>query len=110
LAWILVLGITTALTTDIIDQSDNKFRNGDPLPVEVWFEDSVAIDQSGSYDGKIIVNADTYNKFYNTDVKQNVEVNAKVTVNIDEGKNTVFFKVNATGGTPLMIVRHLPFW
>jgi len=91
---LLVLGITTALTTDIIDQSDNKFRNGDPLPVEVWFEDSVAIDQSGSYDGKIIVNADTYNKFYNTDVKKNVEVNAKVTVNIDEGKNTVFFKVD----------------
>lgn len=91
---LLVLGIATALTTDVIDQSNNKYRNGDPLPVEVWFADSIAVDQDGSYDGKIIVNAETYNKFYKTDINKNVEVNAKVTVNKEEGKNTVFFKVN----------------
>ena len=33
---LLVLGIATALTTDIFDQSNNKFRNGDPLPVEIF--------------------------------------------------------------------------
>lgn len=91
---LLVLGIATALTTDVIDQSNNKYRNGDPLPVEVWFADSIAVDKNGSYDGKIIIDAAAYNKFYKTDISKNVEVNAKVTVNTDEGKNTVFFKVN----------------
>ncbi len=53
---LLVLGIGTALTTDIFDQSNNKYMNGEPLPVEIWFEDSVAVEQNGSFDGKLFVN------------------------------------------------------
>lgn len=91
---LLVLGIGTALTTDIFDQSKNKYMNGEPLPVEIWFEDSGAVDQNGSYDGKLLVNTDAYNNFYKTNVKGNVEVKAKITVDKDEDRIIVFFKVD----------------
>ncbi len=91
---LLVLGIGTALTTDIFDQSKNKYRNGDPLPVEIWFEDSIAVDQDGSYDGKLIVNADAFNSFYKTSIEENIEVEAKITVDKDDNRITVFFKVD----------------
>jgi len=91
---LLVLGIGTALTTDIFDQSKNKYRNGDPLPVEIWFEDSIAVDQDGSYDGKLIVNADAFNSFYKTSIEENIEVEAKITIDKDDNRITVFFKVD----------------
>lgn len=90
---LLVLGIGTALTTDIFDQSKNKYMNGEPLPVEIWFEDSVAVDQDGSYDGKLFVNVEIFNNFYKANVNENVEVKAKFTVDKDEDRIIVFFKV-----------------
>ena len=97
---LLVLGIGTALTTDIFDQSNNKYRNGDPLPVEIWFEDSIAVDKDGSYDGKLIVNADAFNSFYKTSIEENVEVEAKITVDKDDNRITVFFKVDHSSPAP----------
>ncbi|MEN8191498.1 MAG: nucleoside recognition domain-containing protein [Bacteroidota bacterium] len=91
---LLVLGIGTALTTDVMDQSDNKFRNGDQLPVEIKFDDSIAVDQSGSYDGILSVEESVYNNFYNSDFEGKIDVPAKVTFNKDEDKIIVFFKVD----------------
>ncbi len=39
---LLMLGIGVALTTDIIDKSDNKYKNGEAISVEIIFEDSVS--------------------------------------------------------------------
>ena len=91
---LLVLGIGTALTSDIIDQSNNKYRNGDSLPVEIWFEDSISIDKDASYDGNLIVHYNEFNNFYKTNLQERVELKTKVTFSDDDNKATLFFKVD----------------
>ncbi|MCK5086369.1 MAG: hypothetical protein KAQ90_02560, partial [Melioribacteraceae bacterium] len=54
---LIILGIATALTTDITEQVNNKYRNGDPLPIEIQFDESFNLDESKSYDATIKVNA-----------------------------------------------------
>ncbi len=91
---LIILGIGTAITTDIIDQADNKFRNSDPLPIEIIFGDSTSLHSDGAYDGKIKVNSDIYNEFYGTLLNSDVIVNTKISVNRAEDKIGIFFKVD----------------
>jgi len=90
---LLVLGIGTALTSDIIDQSNDKYRNGDPLPVEIWFEDSISIDVNATYDGKLIVHTNDFNNFYNSNIQDKVDLKAKVTFNKDDNNVSIYFNV-----------------
>jgi len=91
---LIILGIGTAITTDIMDQADNKFRNSDPLPIEIIFDDSTSLSRDGAYDGKIKVNLDNYNEFYGTLLNSDVVVNTKISVNRAEDKIGIFFKVD----------------
>ena len=34
---LLILGIGAAVTTDVINQSKNKYRNNEPIPVKILF-------------------------------------------------------------------------
>lgn len=91
---LIILGIGTAITTDIMDQADNKFRNSDPLPIEIMFDESTSLQNDGAYDGKIKVNSDDYNEFYSTLLNSDVLVKAKISVNKAEDKIGIFFKVD----------------
>ena len=71
---LLVLGIGTALTTDIFDQSNNKYMNGEPLPVEIWFEDSVAVEQNGA-DINIIIGQVAKNILQGGSIGKSIENN-----------------------------------
>jgi len=91
---LLILGIGTALTTDIIDQADNKFRNGDKLPIEIIFDDSTSIQADGAYSGKIKVLANDFNEFYGTVQNDDIFVTSKISVNKSKDIVSVFFKVS----------------
>ncbi len=91
---LLVLGIGTALTTDIIDQSQNKYRNGESFGIEVRFMDSIATDKSGSYDGTLVASKKAFSAFYNEDIAADLEVQAKITIDKEEDKILVFFKTS----------------
>jgi spore maturation protein SpmA len=91
---LLILGIGTALTTDIIDQSNNRFKNGEPLPIEIIFQDSVSVSKGGTFNGKIKVSAKDYNEFYGTFRNSDVIVNAKISVNKKNNQIAVYFKVD----------------
>jgi spore maturation protein SpmA len=91
---LIILGIGTAITTDVIEQADNKYRNGDPLPIEIVFDDSTSLDSEGAFDGKIKVSADDYNQFYGTFINDDVYVTSKVSVNQKENKIGIFFKID----------------
>jgi len=93
---LLILGIGTALTTDIMDQSDNKYRNGDPLPIEIVFDDSTSIETDGAYSAKIKVKANDFNKFYGVFQNNDVNVSGKISVNKSKDIMSVFFKVSET--------------
>ena len=91
---LIILGIGTAITTDIIEQADNKYRNGDLLPIEIMFSDSTSLNDDGAYDGKIKVNANDYNEFYSTSINDDVFVTTKISVNKEDNKIGIFFKVD----------------
>jgi hypothetical protein len=91
---LIILGIGTAITTDIIEQADNKYRNGDSLPIEIMFDDSTSLNSDGAYNGKIKVIANDFNEFYSTFLNEDVFVASKVSVNKEENKIGIFFKVD----------------
>jgi len=91
---LIILGIATALTTDISEQVNNKYRNGDPLPVEIQFNEPFDQNESKSYDATIKVKAADYNEFYGTTLISDVVANAKVSVDKEKGRVKIFFKVD----------------
>lgn len=91
---LLILGIAVALTTDIIDQSQNKFRNGDPLPVEIRFDEKFSTDESKSYDAEIEIKSGEYNDFYDVQTDKDIVQKAKITVEPKKGNVLLFFTVD----------------
>ena len=91
---LLFLGIGAALTTDIYDQSENLFRNDQPLQVEIQFANPVQQGIEKSYDVQLDVNKTDFNSFYKENISQDLVIPAKLTLHKDQTKSTVNFKVN----------------
>ena len=91
---LLLLGIGVALTTDIIDKSENKYRNGDQLAVEIVFQDSVNTLTNKKYEANIHINKKAFNNFYKVNIKQDVNQKASITIDTKKNKTLLYFKVN----------------
>ncbi|MBN1637511.1 MAG: spore maturation protein [Ignavibacteriales bacterium] len=91
---LLLLGIGVAVTTDIIDTSNNKYKNGQELQVEILVNEDFNKDVNKTYDAVIKVDASQFSEFYDVDVKKDFEQVVKITVNKEKKKYTLFFKVN----------------
>ena len=61
---LLFIGIVTAVSTDLVNKGNNKYRNNEPLPVTVEFSQPLIKDSSKSYDVKILVDKEKFNTFY----------------------------------------------
>jgi spore maturation protein SpmA len=90
---ILFLGIGAALSTDIIDQSGNKYQNGNAVTAYVELNESFDKAKPKTYDGTLKIKAPDFNAFYKKNVAQDVSVPAKITTTKD-GKNTLFLKID----------------
>ncbi|HEX9739943.1 MAG TPA: nucleoside recognition domain-containing protein [Ignavibacteriaceae bacterium] len=98
---LLFLGIVTALTTDLINKADNKYRNNEPLPVTIEF---LPVGQEGSgpfikesaktYNVNILVSREIFNSFYKDSIKENILFKAKLSVNPEEDKKVIFFNTD----------------
>ncbi len=95
---LLILGITVAFSTDIIDKSNNKYRNGDALEARITVNEDFDKEISGTYEVTVKIPAGDYNDFYGTDIKSDISQNARLTVNVEKNKNLLFFTV--TDNTP----------
>jgi len=91
---LLLLGIGVALTTDIIDKSENKYKNGEQLAVEIIFQDSIKTLTNKKYETEIHINKTAFNKFYNLNIKQDVNQKASITIDTKKNKTLLYFKVN----------------
>ena len=91
---LLFLGIGAALSTDFIDQGQNKFRNNEPLPVIIEFSSAYQKNQGKSYEAKLNVKESDYNKFYNENYNADISLPAKVTISPNAEKNSIYFKVS----------------
>jgi len=93
---LLILGIGTALTTDVLEQTNNKYRNGDPLPIEIIFDDSTSIQTEGAYSAKLKVKSNDFNEFYGVFQNNDVIQDGKISVNKSKNTIAVFFNVAET--------------
>ena len=91
---LLLLGIGVALTTDIIDKTENKYRNGEELAVEIIFQDSVKSLADQKYDVKLKVKKNSFNSFYNLNESKDIEQSATLTIDSKKNKNLLYFKVD----------------
>lgn len=91
---LLMLGIGVAITTDIIDSNQNKYRNGEALNAQVIFSDSLSEFEDKSYDASLVIGKDDFNKFYEVNAEKDITQDVKITFNSKENKTLLFFNVN----------------
>ncbi len=91
---LIVLGIGAAVTIDILNQSQNKFKNDEPLPVTILFNQPFNKNIDKSYNANIKIDAKNFNKFYNDSIKTDLIFPAKISTNKKENKISLFFKTN----------------
>jgi len=94
--WItlLFLGIVTGLTTDIINNNSNKYRNDESLPVVITFPEPFDPAVKKSYDVNLLIRKKDFNSFYDESISSDLTVRAKVSVNPDNKKISVLLKAS----------------
>ena len=95
--WIglLLLGVGAALTTDIINESSNKFRNDLPFKVLVSFNDNFENIKDGKHEVSVIVSSSDFNKFYNDTIRSNFILPGEISFKRNSTSNPIKIKVSS---------------
>ena len=93
---LLFLGIGAAVTTDIINQNNDKFRNDKSIPVSIVLKSSSEITSGGKAEGTLEISKDSYNSFYNDSIKSDLAYPVTLTFGKDKNKPNIFFRVDKT--------------
>lgn len=89
---LLFLGIATAVTTDIIDESTNKFKNGEELSAVLSASDlNKTVDKQNVV---LKIPPKEFNSFYDSNVSDTVFQKAQVTFNKKKNNYVLFLKVD----------------
>ncbi len=91
---LIVLGIGSAITIDIMNQSENKFKNNEPLPVTITFNQPFQKNSEKSYDAQLKVSSADFNKLYGDSIKSDLLFPAKISTQKKENKISLYFKVD----------------
>ncbi len=91
---LIVLGIGIAVSTDIFDQTTNKYRNGESISVQVQFDDTFQKDTEKIYDVTIHISAQTFNSFYNITTAEDMAIPARISFAKDKKETSVSITVD----------------
>lgn len=91
---LIVLGIGVALSTDLVEKSNNKYQNNTPIPAVVRFSQPFKNDSSKSYDVKLVLKKNTFLKYYNENVSGDVVQSAKLSYDKKKNITNLFMKVS----------------
>jgi len=91
---LLFLGLGAALSTDLINQGKDKYRNNQPLPVAIEFSTTYDKSKDKSYEVNLKVKASDFNNFYKEDIKNDLSLPAKISTNRKEGKTTLYSQIS----------------
>ena len=91
---LLVLGIGTALVTDISNQSSDKYRNNEPFRAEILLQNKTESAGRGTYSGSILVDKSRFNRFYSVHTDTSVQLPVSVTLIPDDNKGTLVIDVD----------------
>ncbi len=90
---LLFLGIGAAVTNDLIDQNQNKYRNNDPLPVVINFNESYSSGTPKTYGATLLVSKSEFDNFYNEKISSDIKIPVSITTHKNKSASTVYFKV-----------------
>jgi spore maturation protein SpmA len=90
---LLFLGIGTAVTTDLINQNENKYRNNESLSVVISFPGFFEKKSEKSYQATLEVKQQDFNSFYNENIPCDVTIPVKLTSHPGKSENSIYFKV-----------------
>lgn len=91
---LLFLGISAAITTDVINQNQNKYRNGEPFAVNINLAEKFRSNIPDSYQAIIHVDSSRYFKFYRERINNNFDIAANLIVQKNNSNNSIDFKVD----------------
>ncbi len=91
---LLILGIAAAVTTDVLDQSNNKYRNGNPFNVSVQFDTEYDASKSAVYDVTIISDPQSFSRFYQVEQSDTIFQKARITINVEENIARLYLKID----------------
>ena len=91
---LLMLGIGTAIYTDISDKSENKYRNDIPLSVTIEFNQAFNADADKIYDGKIKISSKDFFNHYSQNIPDDLSFVSKLTYVKKENKLNAYFKID----------------
>src|ERR1035438_150785 len=94
--WItlLFLGIGAALSTDIINKTENKYRNNDPISVVLLSDSAIHKYPGEQTSARIIVTKNNYTKFYSEQINQDLNFPCTVTYNNKNDNYTIHFFID----------------
>ncbi len=90
---LLFLGIGTALTLDLSNQTQNKYQNGESVEVAVSFDSNFAKSDK-PFDAVIKISAQSFVKFYKVNQNEAIDQKVRFTFNKKENNYTVYFIVD----------------
>jgi spore maturation protein SpmA len=93
---LLFLGIGTAITTDLINQNENKYRNNESLQAVISFPGSFEKNSGKNYQATLEIKKQDFNNFYTKKISNDVEIPVKITPNALNSENAIYFKVQKT--------------
>ncbi len=91
---LLFIGIITAVSTDLINMGNNKYRNEEPLPITIEFSEPFNKDSEKSYEVKFFVDKEDFNSFYNVKIEKDISLSGKLSVDPQENKKVFFFNID----------------
>lgn len=89
---LILLGFASAVYLDVSDISSNKFRNNDQLECSVEYSEKFQNEQS--FDTKILISKNSYQKFYNQSVENDLVIPVKLTRTNQKNLFTAFIKTD----------------
>ena len=94
--WIILLflGIGAALSTDIINKTENKYRNNDPITIVIQSDSAFHKYQDKQTSARIIVTKNNYTKFYSENINQDLNFPCTVTYNNKNNDYAVHFIID----------------
>jgi spore maturation protein SpmA len=90
---LIALGMVAAVSTDLYEKADNKYRNGVPIEATVRVDDYEKA-SGKAYDARMVVEPETFNAFYDADVEAPVETPIKLTATKGGKPSKVYFTVD----------------
>lgn len=91
---LIVLGIGAAVSTDIVNKTDNKFRNDLPLKSKIEFSTPFDSSASKTYDVKINISKQAFDTFYDEKIDSDLVFPAKISFNKKKQLSSLYFIVN----------------